>query len=257
MILGRDVHLHAACFDEINGAVDRLLIAANDPRIVVFNAHAFPDRVPPDAIVYNLENIDVQVRGDAFPAHEVWDFSARNATRWRGPRRAVRHVPPGYHSSMERFLPLPWNERDIDVVFTGCMNARRQHVLDALARHGLKTLTLSTAYVPIATRSWRARRSRSTCSTTRTAPSPSCVPRTTPRTPSPPSRRSRTKPPYGYIQRRLPYTRLVDSCRELLEGGEEKLVGIAAEALRRFREHPLRRCEADTLSRTEIFNVCS
>ena len=78
MILGRDVHLHAACFDEINTAVDQLLASSCDPRRVVFNAHAFPDRVPPDAIVYNFENVDVQVSGSAFVDHEIWDFSERN-----------------------------------------------------------------------------------------------------------------------------------------------------------------------------------
>jgi len=240
MILGRDVHLHAACFDEISAAVDQLLITANDPRVVVFNAHSFPDRVPPGAIIYNLENVDVQVSGDAFSEHEVWDFSQRNAARWRGTRRAVRHVPPGHHSSMEMFQPLPWNERDIDVFFAGCMNARRQHVLDALARHGLKILTLSTVYGP--ERDMILARAKlavnmlyyedGTFPVLRTA---HCAANSIAAV----SEIANAAPTWTYPAP-VPYVHLVDSCRELLDGGEEKLAGVATEALRRFRECSLR-----------------
>jgi hypothetical protein len=240
MIIGRDVHLHAACFDEISTSVDRLLIAANDPRVVVFNAHAFPNRVPPGAIIYNLENVDVQVSGDAFPDHEIWDFSGRNATRWRDPRKPVHHVPAGHHSSMERFQPLPWDDRDIDIVFTGCMNVRRQHVLDTLARRGLKILTLSTVYGPdrdkILARAKLAINmlyyEDGTFAVLRTAHyaanSIAVV-----------SEIANEAPTWTYPAP-VPYARLVDSCHDLLEGGEEKLVSVAAEALRRFREHPLK-----------------
>ena len=240
MILGRDVHLHAACFDEIGTAVNQLLTAASDPRLVVFNAHSFPNRVPHGAIVYNFENVDVQVSGDAFPEHEVWDFAKRNVTRWKGRRRAVHHVPAGHHSSMERFQPLPWNARDIDVVFTGCMNARRQHVLDALSRHGLQIFTLSTAYGPerdkILARAKLAINmlyyEDGTFAVLRTAHfaanSVAVV-----------SETANEAPAWAYPAP-VPYTQLVDSCRELLEGGEEKLVYASSEALRRFREHPLK-----------------
>ena len=240
MILGKEAHLHAACFDEISTAVDQLLGEANDPRTVVFNAHTFPDRVPPDAIIYNWENVDVQVSGVAFPDHEVWDFSIRNTTRWRGPRRDVHHVPVGHHASMERFHPLPWNERDVDVVFTGCMNARRQRVVDALERHGLKVVTLSTVY-GLARDQILARAKLAinmlyyedgTFAVLRTAHyaanSIAAV-----------SEAANEAPAWAYPDP-VPYARIVDSCRELLQGGEEALVGTSVEALRRFREHPLR-----------------
>jgi hypothetical protein len=240
MILGRDVHLHAACFDDISASVDRLLIAANDPRIVVFNAHAFSDRVPPGAIIYNLENVDVQISGDAFPGHEVWDFSERNTTRWRGLRRAVHHVPTGYHSSMERFQPLPWNDRDVDIVFAGWMNARRQHVLDALARHGLKIVVLSTVYGP--NRDKILARAKiainmlyyedGTFPVLRTA---HCAANSIAAV----SEIANEAPAWTYPAP-VPYAHLVESCCDLLDGGEEKLISAAAEALRRFREHPLR-----------------
>lgn len=240
MILGRDVHLHAACFDEISTAVDRLLIDANKPRIVVFNAHSFPDRVPPNAIIYNLENVDVQVSGDAFAGHEVWDFSNRNVTRWRGRRKAVHHVPPGHHSSMERFQPLPWNERDIDVVFAGCMNDRRQHVFDELARRGLKIMTLSTLYGP--DRDKILARSKLAINMLYYEDGTFPVLRTAHYTANsiPAVAEIANEVPVWAYPAPVPYERLVESCRELLEGGEEKLIVTAAEALRRFREHPLK-----------------
>ena len=240
MILGRDIHLHAACFDEINTAVDQLLIAASDPRIVVFNAHSFPDRAPSDAIIYNLENVDVQVSGDAFPEHEVWDFAQRNAARWRGTRRAVHHVPPGHHSSMERFQPLPWNERDIDIFFAGCMNARRQRVFDALARHGLKILTLSTAYGP--ERDKILARAKLAINMLYYEDGTFAVLRTAHYAANSIAAISEiaNEAPAWTHPTPVPYAQIVDSCRDLLDGGEEKLAALAAEALRQFREHPLR-----------------
>lgn len=240
MILGRDVHLHAACFDEISAAVDQLLITANDPRNVVFNAHAFPDRVPPGAIIYNLENVDVQVSGNAFPEHEIWDFAERNAARWRGPRRVVHHVPAGHHSSMEKFQPLPWNERDVDVVFAGCMNARRQCVFDALSRRGLKTLTLSATYGPerdkiLARAKLAINMLYYEDGTFPVLRSAHCAANSV----AVVSEIANEVPAWGYPAP-MPYAQLVDSCRELLEGGEETLASAAAEALRRFREYPLR-----------------
>ena len=240
MILGRDVHLHAACFDEIATAVDQLLVDAGDPRTVAFNAHAFPDRVAPDAIVYNYENVDVQVSGSAFVDNEIWDFSERNAARWRDRRRAVRHVPAGYHPSMERFKPLPWSERDVDVVFAGCMNPRRQRVLEALGHYGLKTMVLSTAYGPERDKMLaRAKLAvnmlfyeEGTFAVLRTA---HCAANALPVV----SEAANEAPPWAYPAP-VTYDQIVDACRELLASGEEKLAETATEALRRFREHPLK-----------------
>jgi len=240
MILGRDVHLHAACFDEIATAVDQLLVDAGDPRTVAFNAHAFPDRVPPGAIIYNLENVDVQVSGDAFPEYEVWDFAERNVSRWRGPRRAVHHVPPGHHSSMERFRPLPWSARDVDVVFVGCMNARRQRVLNALARQGLRTMALSTTYGPerdeiLARAKLAVNMLYYEGGTFAVLRSAHCAANSV----AVVSETANEAPTWAYPAP-APYAQIVDSCRELLAAGERKLADEADEALRRFREHPLK-----------------
>lgn len=146
MILGRDHHAYAPCFDEIDAAVAAL--RAPDDAPVVFNAHQFPGAIPPDAVVYNLENRG-QIHSIARFASVVptlWDFSRRNVDVWRqdgpdgvlGARPDVLHVPIGYHASMERFQKRPWDACDYDVVFAGAVNERRAQILDALRRRGLR-----------------------------------------------------------------------------------------------------------------------
>src|SRR5678816_2724790 len=138
MILGRDTHVHSACFDELHTAVLALEFHNPNRRTVVFNAHAFPDHIPAGAVVYNLENVGVQVDPQAFSGHHVWEFTQRNMKAWK--RDNVQHVPVGYHHTMERFKRLPWHECKWDIVFTGSPCARRHFVLDELARKGLTML---------------------------------------------------------------------------------------------------------------------
>lgn len=139
MILGRDKHVHSACFDELDAAVSALLAEAEDPRVVCFNAQWFP--APAGAVVYNLENVPGQVGTGAWADREVWDFSWRSAALLNSyPHRLhpVKHVPVGFHESMVNFEPLPMSARPFDVAFAGSMNERRAHLLDRIAAKGLK-----------------------------------------------------------------------------------------------------------------------
>lgn len=131
MILGRDVHPESACFDEINAAIE-----AMTERTICFNAHSFPHLIPDGAIVYNLENVPRQVDPAIWKGREVWDFSSSNAAKY-----GARHVPIGYHPSMERFERAP--AQDIDVVFSGVLSDRRKDVLDGIAERGY-----SVVYIP-------------------------------------------------------------------------------------------------------------
>lgn len=153
MILGLESQVAARCFEEINEAVWHL-IPSEEQRFagellwrkkyrVVFNAHAFSNLLQPNDVVFNLENVPGQVPFDAYEfegmwgKHKVWDFSYATS-------RAVgsTHVPIGYHVSMERFEPLPYSERDVDIVFTGHPNERRQFVIDKLLEKGLRVVQL-------------------------------------------------------------------------------------------------------------------
>lgn len=133
----------AQCFAEINEAVKQL--RGQDD--VVFNMHTGPHDAEwnPRFVYYNFENVGVQVdprqwwNGTTY--QELWDFSARNVERY--PLLChVRHVPVGYHPSMERFTPRPYAERDVDIAFTGHPNERRNYVIDKLLEKGLRVVQL-------------------------------------------------------------------------------------------------------------------
>jgi len=132
MILGLNRHPAAHCFDELDAA----LVAMGRPDVVL-NGHAFQDEVPEGATVYNLENIPHQLSPHAFPDRTIWEYSALNVKQWKAAGRKVTHVPVGYHQSMERFRSRPWDSRDIDVSFTGCLTERRCVILDGLMDAGL------------------------------------------------------------------------------------------------------------------------
>lgn len=133
MILGRDRHPHAACFDEINDAIEDIDREHGRDRIVYLRGHAC--EVPLGGIAYNFENVPGQVANprERWAGRTCWDFSARNAAQYD-----ATHVPVGYHSSMTRFRRA-WIQ-DIDVVFSGAMNERRQAVLDGLRSNGLRVV---------------------------------------------------------------------------------------------------------------------
>lgn len=95
------------------------------------------------AILYQLEQIDA---GSAWltpeykallASHPVWDYSARNAARYAAlGLPAPRVVPIGYVPQLTRIAPAP--DQDVDVLFYGSVNERRQRILDALRARGLR-----------------------------------------------------------------------------------------------------------------------
>jgi SAM-dependent methyltransferase len=103
-----------------------------------------------DAIIYNSEQIDPSsewLKGPycaALTSHEVWDYSAENARRLLTlGTQAVRHVPVGYVPELVRIAPAV---EDIDVLFYGSLNPRRQQILQALTARGLNVVTLFGTY---------------------------------------------------------------------------------------------------------------
>jgi predicted SAM-dependent methyltransferase len=123
-------------------------------RAIIFGAHLLDAdsarAIAADAIIFNSEQIDANspwLSGsymDALKTHQVWDYSAENAQRLteRGVQ-AVQHVPLGYLPELSRIAPVV---EDIDVLFYGSLNPRRQLVLDELQRRGLKVTTLTGCY---------------------------------------------------------------------------------------------------------------
>jgi len=129
VIVCRDTMTFSQCFVEIDEAV-RQLRGKDD---VAFNAHRGP--APEGAIIFQTENVPTQVADPLalWPDREIWDISAANAAKY-----GAKHVPIGWHKSMERFERAA--DPDIDIVFSGAINDRRAKVLNALQERGLNVV---------------------------------------------------------------------------------------------------------------------
>lgn len=108
---------------------------------------AFPLPLAPDAILYNLEQADPASGWfrpellEVFGRYRVWDYNQKNAVALGALGINVeRVVPIGYVKELTR-IQFP-ERRDIDVLFFGSMNQRRQEVI-----HGLKASGLNVAAV--------------------------------------------------------------------------------------------------------------
>ena len=132
-ILGLDQgDIGGLCFREIADAVSALTVQP-----VVFQAHRY--LAPPGSIVYHWENGPLQHRASLANAARIWDFSRANVERYpSGIRAKVAHVPCGFHRSMVRFKPDETPHHD--VVWIGCLNPRRQRILDGLRSRGLSVV---------------------------------------------------------------------------------------------------------------------
>ncbi len=123
-------------------------------RPIVIGAHLLePDamlRLPGDAIIYNTEQILPGSPWLSTPyleclrSHSVWDYSRANTRRLADfGVGTVSYVPVGYVPELSRIAPAV---EDVDVLFYGSINARRQAVLDELARRGLRVAKLFGIY---------------------------------------------------------------------------------------------------------------
>jgi SAM-dependent methyltransferase len=123
-------------------------------RWIVVGAHLLEEgklrELPGDAIIYNSEQIypdSPWLNGPylkALQRQPVWDYSSENVRRLQqlGVRRA-RHVPLGYVPELVRIAPLG---DDIDVLFYGSVNPRRQQILDALRTRGVNVIGMFGVY---------------------------------------------------------------------------------------------------------------
>lgn len=121
---------------------------------IVFGANlaTHPAEIPPHAIIFNLEQIDASSSWLREPyltllrTHQVWDYSARNveALRERGVTD-VHHVPVGWARELERVAEAP---KDLDVLFYGSLNPRRQQIIDQLRAAGVNVTAVFGVYGP-------------------------------------------------------------------------------------------------------------
>ena len=150
-------YVHSAAFQEVAETLlhglrrlghDAVLSNdAGDPgrRHIVLGSNLLPSTplpLRPDAILYNLEQVDAASPWlsprllELFGRHQVWDYSARNAARYAGlGLPPPRLVPIGHVPELVR---IPSCDEDIDVLFYGSLNERRRAVLEALRARGLR-----------------------------------------------------------------------------------------------------------------------
>jgi SAM-dependent methyltransferase len=104
-----------------------------------------------DSILFNLEQVqdDSPWMSETYMAllrqHPVLDYSIRNQTALRS--RGIEHarvLPPGYSSVLTRIHAAP--DQDIDVLFYGSLNDRRQRVLEGLAARNVNVQHLFGSY---------------------------------------------------------------------------------------------------------------
>jgi hypothetical protein len=123
-------------------------------RQIVFGSHLLDGgavaTLGPDAIIYNTEQMTrespwlVSTYLDLLRTHRVWDYSEQNVVRLRDLGVAdVLYVPVGFVPNLVCIAPAA---EDIDVLFYGSLNPRRQHILDALSRSDLKVVHLFGKY---------------------------------------------------------------------------------------------------------------
>jgi hypothetical protein len=136
VILNQDDR-HTGAYAELEDAIQ-----AMTSRPVILNAQSCdPYKLPP-GIIYNLENVPLQVDPSRYRGlgRDVWDFSEENIRDYPGGLSPV-HVPIGYHPTMTRFEMKPEAERDIDVLCYGAMSGRRAAVYNELRAYGLRVET--------------------------------------------------------------------------------------------------------------------
>lgn len=105
---------------------------------IIIGGHLI-SHLPPRSIVYNSEVVtdDSTWMAGSYKhlllSHEVWDYSERNVEKLAALGIKARFVPLGYVSEMTRIQPT---EQDIDVLFYGSMNPRREKIIRELATLG-------------------------------------------------------------------------------------------------------------------------
>jgi SAM-dependent methyltransferase/tetratricopeptide (TPR) repeat protein len=122
-------------------------------RGIVFGAHLVDrhalERLPADTIIYNTEHTSSPWMNEAFinllRRQPIWDCSEDNASSLAALLgKPVVYVPTGYAPELARVPSVP--EQDIDLLFYGSLNSRRQLILDQLRANGLRVETAFGVY---------------------------------------------------------------------------------------------------------------
>lgn len=151
-------YIHSAAFAEIAETIHYGLLSLGYESIIttdgdlagrqhiVFGSNLLPSYPLPladSAILYNLEQVDAASSWlrpellEIFRRHVMWDYSDRNAAAFDALGvKVARIVPIGYVKELTRLQQA--SDPDLDVLFFGSMNPRRQKIIDEMRAAGLR-----------------------------------------------------------------------------------------------------------------------
>lgn len=130
---------------EGNTAIISETILENVKNTIVFGAHTYahnPNLLPNNAIIYNLEQL-YEGSPYAHPLYlmllkdkEIWDYSKQNIEwlKQKGVGKEIKHVEMNYAPTLEikKEAFEDGITEDIDILFIGALNPRRQAIFDQL-----------------------------------------------------------------------------------------------------------------------------
>ena len=123
---------------------------------ILQGCHTFSDSdwdiIPKNSIIYNLEQLgspSVYITDSYIKHlrnHSIWDYSERNIAwlKSQGINDSAIHVPIGYAPTLSRIIKSEY--QDIDVLFYGWMNERRQIIIRELQNRGLNVVSLNKSF---------------------------------------------------------------------------------------------------------------
>jgi tetratricopeptide (TPR) repeat protein len=124
---------------------------------IVFGANlltgADRESIPPDSILYNLEQIHLgspwlkQEYLDLLRSYRIWDYSRTNIREFsKLDIESVGLCEVGYVPESTCIESASASKKDIDVLFYGSLNPRRQVILDQLEKRGINVVSVFGAY---------------------------------------------------------------------------------------------------------------
>ncbi|MDR3096744.1 MAG: hypothetical protein LBV73_06685 [Paraburkholderia sp.] len=133
----------AALGAQVDAADNQLLMGEGVNFVLGAHLLAPGMALPPNTVVINLEQMRTSWAGqlphylDLLRKHLVLDYSQSNVERIREAtgNQHIHILTPGYMPQLTRIVAAP--ERDVDVLFYGVINERRQKILDAMRASGL------------------------------------------------------------------------------------------------------------------------
>ncbi|MES2292465.1 MAG: hypothetical protein V4527_04120 [Pseudomonadota bacterium] len=148
---------HSRCFDELAlGLRDAFIALGHAARIfrsaeaipgntIVLGANIIPGFTPPrDAIIFNLEQVSAESNWlssgyvSLLRNHRVWDYSRNNIAALAKLGVTATLCEVGYMPGLSRIAPT--SHQDIDVLFVGSLNERRELILRQMSQRGIRVV---------------------------------------------------------------------------------------------------------------------